>query len=182
MASIYLLDNLSFFFYLNFWSWALICNLFDEVRSCPNPFGLTSDLSDFCKQLYLLWIDNLSRFPCRSSRPEVLCKKGVLRNFTKFTGKHLCQSLFFNEVAGLRPATLLKKRLWQRCFPENFVNFLRTPFYIEHIWWLLLRLHLSILSSQWIIDINLCHLQIFTDVTRIWIWFYHWCYQIMTCR
>ena len=29
-------------------------------------------------------------------------KKGVLRNFTKFTGKHLCQSLFFNKVADLR--------------------------------------------------------------------------------
>ena len=28
--------------------------------------------------------------------------KGVLRNFTKFTGKHLCQSLFFNKVAGMR--------------------------------------------------------------------------------
>ena len=25
-------------------------------------------------------------------------KKGVLRNFTKFTGKHLCQSVFFNKV------------------------------------------------------------------------------------
>ena len=25
-------------------------------------------------------------------------KKGVLRNFAKFTGKHLCQSLFFNKV------------------------------------------------------------------------------------
>ena len=24
-------------------------------------------------------------------------KKGVLRNFTEFTGKHLCQSLFFNK-------------------------------------------------------------------------------------
>ena len=31
----------------------------------------------------------------RSSRPEVFCKKGVLRNFAKSTGKHLCQSLFF---------------------------------------------------------------------------------------
>ena len=28
--------------------------------------------------------------------PEVFYKKGVLRNFAKFTGKHLCQSLFFN--------------------------------------------------------------------------------------
>ena len=36
----------------------------------------------------------------RSSRPGVFCKKGVLRNFAKFTGKHLCQSLFFNKVAG----------------------------------------------------------------------------------
>ena len=26
----------------------------------------------------------------KSSRPEVLCKKGVLINFAKFTGKHLC--------------------------------------------------------------------------------------------
>ena len=33
----------------------------------------------------------------RSSRPEVFCKKGALRNFTKFTGKHPCQSLFFNK-------------------------------------------------------------------------------------
>ena len=55
-------------------------------------------------------------------------KKGVLRSFTKFTGKHLCQSLFLNKVADLRPTTLLKKRLWHRCFPANFVKFLRTPF------------------------------------------------------
>ena len=37
----------------------------------------------------------------RSSRLEVFCRKGVLRNFAKFTGKHLRQSLFFNKVAGL---------------------------------------------------------------------------------
>ena len=29
--------------------------------------------------------------------PEVYCKKGVLKNFAKFTGKHLCQSLFFKK-------------------------------------------------------------------------------------
>ena len=34
--------------------------------------------------------------------PEVFCKNDVLRNFAKFTGKHLCQSLFFNKVAGLQ--------------------------------------------------------------------------------
>ena len=35
----------------------------------------------------------------KSSRLEVFFKKGALRNFAKFTGKHLCQSLFFNKVA-----------------------------------------------------------------------------------
>ena len=64
----------------------------------------------------------------RSSRQRCSIKKGVLRNFTKFTGKHLCQSLLFNKVAGLRPTTLLKRRLWRRCFPVSFVKFLRTPF------------------------------------------------------
>ena len=68
----------------------------------------------------------------RSSHPEVFCKKGVLRNFAKLIGKYLCQSFFFNKVAGLGPATLLKKRLWHRCFPVNFAKFLRTPFLTEY--------------------------------------------------
>ena len=29
----------------------------------------------------------------------MFCKKGVLKNLAKFTGKHLCQILFFNKVA-----------------------------------------------------------------------------------
>ena len=37
----------------------------------------------------------------RSSRPDVFCKISALRNFAKFAGKHLCQSDFFNKVAGL---------------------------------------------------------------------------------
>ena len=43
------------------------------------------------------------------------------------------RDFFFDKVAGLRPAALLEKRLWHRCFPVNFVKFLRTPFYIEHL-------------------------------------------------
>ena len=38
-------------------------------------------------------------------------QKVVLRNFTKLTRKDLCQGHFFNNVADLRRATLLKKRL-----------------------------------------------------------------------
>ena len=43
--------------------------------------------------------------------------------------------------------TLLKKSLWCSCFTVNFVKFLRTPFFIEELWWL----HLS-LTGQKIID------------------------------
>ena len=47
----------------------------------------------------------------RSSHQGCSIKKGVLKNFAKFTGKQLCQSLFFNKVAVVRPETLLKKKL-----------------------------------------------------------------------
>ena len=58
---------------------------------------------------------------CRSSRPEVFCKKGALRNFAKFTAKHLCQNLFFR--------TVLKMRIWLRCIPMNLVKFPSTTFF-----------------------------------------------------
>ena len=38
------------------------------------------------------------RWKLRSSRPEVFCKKVVLKNFAKFTEKHLCQSLFLIKL------------------------------------------------------------------------------------
>ena len=36
------------------------------------------------------------------AEPGVVLEKSVLRNFAKFTGKHLCQRLFFNKFAGIR--------------------------------------------------------------------------------
>ena len=59
----------------------------------------------------------------------------------------------------LRPATLLKKRLWHRCFPVNLVKFLRTPFLIEHQWWLLLKIvswkSLTIYTKNFLLDVLL---------------------------
>ena len=51
--------------------------------------------------------------------PGVFCEKGVLKIFVKFTAKHLFQSLYFDKFAGLRPATLLKMRLWKSHFLMN---------------------------------------------------------------
>ena len=64
----------------------------------------------------------------RSSHWRCSVKKVLLKNFAKSTGKSPVLSIFFNKVAGLRSATLLKKKLWHRCFPVNFAKFLRTPF------------------------------------------------------
>ena len=88
----------------------------------------------------------------RSSRLGVCCKKGVLRSFKKFAGKHLCQSLFFNIIADLRPAISLEKRLWHRRFPVNFVKILRIPFLTEHL--RQLPLYLTFFSLQLADTIN----------------------------
>ena len=40
--------------------------------------------------------------------------------------KFLRERFFLTKAAGLRPATLLKRRLWHGCFPVNFAKFLRT--------------------------------------------------------
>ena len=77
----------------------------------------------------LNWLLNLNlSFRVGKQQPEVFYKKRCSQNFRKIYRKVLCQSLFFNKVAGLRPTTLLKKRLWCRCFPVNFAKFLRTSF------------------------------------------------------
>ena len=44
----------------------------------------------------------------------------------------------FNLSRGSLPATLLKKRLWYRCFPMNFGKTLRTLLLTEYLRWLLL--------------------------------------------
>ena len=49
--------------------------------------------------------------------------------FLKISQNSLRQSLLFTKFAGLRPATLFKKRPWHRYFPVNFVKFLRALFY-----------------------------------------------------
>ena len=47
----------------------------------------------------------------RNSHRRFSVKKVVVRNFRKFTGKHLCQRLFFDKVADLRPEHLLHRTL-----------------------------------------------------------------------
>ena len=71
----------------------------------------------------------------RSIHTDVFCKIYVLKNFTKFTGKHLYWNLFLIML-------IIKKWLQQRCFIVNFVKCLRTAFLKikQHLRWLLLEI------------------------------------------
>ena len=63
----------------------------------------------------------------------MFCKKDVLWNFAEFIGKHLCQSLFYNKVAALRPAILLKKENLVQVFYCEFCEIFKNTFFTEHL-------------------------------------------------
>ena len=70
--------------------------------------------------IFFVIIDRSSYRRC--SLKKVFLKVNV-KDFENFTGKHLCQSLFFNEV--VQPATLSKKRLW---------HIFKNTFFTEPLW------------------------------------------------
>ena len=65
----------------------------------------------------------------RSSRLEVFCKKGVLRNFAKFSGKHLRQSFFLQPEAYnfIKKETLAHVFSCEFCDISKNIFFYRTP-------------------------------------------------------
>ena len=69
---------------------------------------------------------------------QVLYKKAVLKNFAIFTGKHLCWSLINLKGFWACITCTPTKRFQHRSFPVNIAKFLLTPFFIEHLPWLLL--------------------------------------------
>ena len=87
----------------------------------------------------------------------MFCKTGVLRNFTKFTGRHLCQGLFFNKVEGPR-------------------HFLQTTFFPEHLWAAASeKKKNSAICAKWFIKHKEKHLSvivrhIYLKATLFWIW------------
>ena len=70
----------------------------------------------------------------QSSR--VFCKKVFLKISQNSQESTHARVSFLIKLQA-RPATLLKRRLWHRCFPLNFAKFSRAPFFIEHLPWLL---------------------------------------------
>ena len=96
----------------------------------------------------------------RSSCPEMFSKKGILKTFTKFTRKFLCQSLFSYRcrpqaainfpkstwkhlrqslfLIKLHISFLIKRKRLKKCFSVKFAKLLRTAFFKERCGWLFL--------------------------------------------
>ena len=67
----------------------VILNLSQQTNTCSKSATETLELTG----------DNPNENIFKKQLPVVFYKKGVLKYFAKFIGKHLCQSLFFNKVA-----------------------------------------------------------------------------------
>ena len=66
-------------------------------------------------------------------------KISIFKNFTNFTAKHLCWSLFLIKLQAHRPAILLKRDSKTGAFLRNYYNSYEHFFFKEHLQWLLLR-------------------------------------------
>ena len=87
----------------------------------------------------------LKKFVYRISLPEVFRNKDVLKNFLKFTEKHLCWSVFLIKLkAQASPPPFLRKTPAQVC-SMNFARFFRTPIYdiCERLLLVLVRIGLA---------------------------------------
>ena len=129
---------------MKIWYYAHMNSLFIFIKikmaTSHGRFKLTDDKSYkmftrieqfICTFLFL----NIGRFQWLISEAVVRrcsVKKGVRRNFTKFTGKHLCQRLFFNKVAGL--CNFIKKESLAQVFSSEYCEISRSTFLAEHLW------------------------------------------------
>ena len=64
----------------------------------------------------------------RGSHAEVLCKKGAFRNFTKFTGKHLCRVSFSINLQ-VEACNFIKKEALTQVFSYEFCKIFKNIFF-----------------------------------------------------
>ena len=104
--------------------------------------SLTRKTSVFCSVGETTEISPTAVFKTyRSSHRRCSVKKGVLKNFTEFVGKHLCPSLFLNKVAG-SASNFIKKETLAQVFSCEFCKIFENIVLKEYLRWLLLTLRL----------------------------------------
>ena len=81
--------------------------------------------------------------------PDVFCQKRCLEIWQNSQENTCARVSYLIKLQTPRAATLLKKRLWHRCFPVNFAKFLRTSFLQSTYGRLLLMFLVSRLATCW---------------------------------
>ena len=102
-------------------------------------------LGNYLLGVIILWTQN------RSTHRRCSVRKSVLRNFAKFTGKHLCQILFLNKVATGKHLcqsplfntvpwayNFIKTETLTQLFSFEFYKISKSTFFTEPSGWLLL--------------------------------------------
>ena len=117
--------------------------------------SLFYNLRYFCEELAIPWNSIMGKLyqrhlnvNCRSSRLQMFFKIDVLKNSVNFTWKYLCWSLFLLKLQAFRSATLLKRDSNTGVLRGKFARFLRTLFFTDHLWWLLLKLFIEAANSS----------------------------------
>ena len=74
----------------------------------------------------------MKNLKARSRHQRSSVRKGILRNFAKFTGKYQYQSFFFNKVAGLANNFIKTKTLAQ-AFSCEFCEISKNNTFYRHL-------------------------------------------------
>ena len=84
-------------------------------------------------------------FSCiqRIIAPEVFCKSSAVKNFAKFTGKHMCQSTFFNKLAKWA-CNFIKKVTPAQVLYCKFCEVFENTYFEEHRRTAVLNVHMFI--------------------------------------
>ena len=77
-------------------------------------------------------------------------------------------------VSGLQACNFIKKRLLHRCFPVNILKFLRTPFFAEHLWWLLFYYLIASRCLAYLAPQQLFDLAWLFLLDKIILWLFYW--------
>ena len=84
----------------------------------------------------------------RSSHPEVLLRKGVLKMCSKFTGEHPCRSVISIKLQ----SNFIEITLRHGRSPVNLLHIFKTPLLTNTSSWLLLDIYLT-----WKNNLKSCH-------------------------
>ena len=86
------------------------------------------------KNIFAIQGESSSHF--RSSHPEVVLVKDVLKVYSKFTGEHPYRSVISIKLQ----SNIIEVTLWHECSPVNLLHIFRTTFTKNTSGWLLLPL------------------------------------------